>query len=1196
MAGNSVKTTRLNHIAVQSSTYGVPLTIGWGTGRVSLNAIWMGQLQSSTAKASGGGKGGNQSKTYNYAASVHLAVGEGPIPGISEFFKDSSHFVDGNLHSHFSSIASALSSAGNSAMAADYTTLANLASAINTGSTTALQSAGLSLAAGNLGQAAQSFTYGSEHLGYSQTAYLYALNYGLSSSATLANHTAAVTWPIRATVSGTTIDEAHPADIITDFLTNAYYGLPQWPSGVIGDLTEYRSACQAYNFFLSPILDTQRTASDFLKEILQASNADAYWSEGVLKIRPYADTARTANGVTFTPNLTPVYSLSDDDYTQKRDEDPLTVMLKAPADAYNYIQLEYYDRTHQYNSSIMPAPDQASIDQYGERKQDPISLKCVTLPSVAASLAQVILQRTCNVLMTFKFTLPESYCLLEPMDLVEITDTYLGLNAKLVRVTSVQEDSTTGELTIEAEEMLVGASSAPAITRQGPLAVANNYDVYPGNVSSPILINPPRTITTANGMEMWLAVSGGVNWGGCEVWASLDGTNYTRQGIIEAPAKYGVLTASLASHADPDTSDTLSIDLSDSLGTLLSTSTTAADAYATMALVDDEVISYATATLTGTNTYNLTYLRRGGFSTTIAAHSSGATFVRLDDSIYKYPYTAAQVGSTVHLKFLSYNAYGQSIQDLSSVSAYTIVLDPGAAPSAHIIADSIIGQGPWATTSTPLSTVLSPTANLIFNPSGGLGGQKWTQHLGPGFNAIVLSAAEGPFWDVSSGNNATGVDQYQDVPCYPSNTYSISGEAFSGGIALTSGTTAQARIYAEWLDSSHAHISYGPVCALEHGSNWVRIFQDGFASPSTAAYARIHTDIWGNGTWTNSNAAWRRLKFEANAVHTVFSDETTNGALYQNGATIDSLQPAQFGADVTGSNNSLGFYGQGGLATRNYVQTGSGGQLYSSSYGFLTDGGIYTPLGTSAGFYGQGALATQNSIAYGSSYLTGFGSVAGQSSLALGSGYLTGFGSIAGLNTLGFGSGYVTDQRLTYLVRADGTTVVTESLIVTGIGTAAGFTGQGGLATQNSVNSSTIDANSVGATHISNNGTLNATIYYASSVVGNGTEQDVFNQTVSLTTSGLLEVIFNCYVQNSTGAATAYNFRVYLNGTQVRVISASNSNTTATVYYAVIASSGSNTIRITFDGAAATGGGGGSTGPFVCANPIMTLKAFNKTS
>ena len=123
-------------------------------------------------------------------------------------------------------------------------------------------------------------------------------------------------------------------------------------------------------------------------------------------------------------------------------------------------------------------------------------------------------------------------------------------------------------------------------------------------------------------------MAGGPNWGGCEVWASLDGTNYERQGVVNGPARFGTISNALPSRADPDVIDTLAVDVTPSNGVLLGASQADADAFATLCLVDGELISYRDASLVSAHHYSLGYLRRGVYGTGVASHAPGAVFVR----------------------------------------------------------------------------------------------------------------------------------------------------------------------------------------------------------------------------------------------------------------------------------------------------------------------------------------------------------------------------------------------------------------------------------------------------------------------------------------------------------------------------------------------------------------------------------------
>jgi hypothetical protein len=57
--------------------------------------------------------------------------------------------------------------------------------------------------------------------------------------------------------------------------------------------------------------------------------------------------------------------------------------------------------------------------------------------------------------------------------------------------------------------------------------------------------------------------------------------------------------------------------------------------------------------------------------TEAGAHAQGSQFLRLDEAVFRYAYDSSWIGKTIHLKFQSFNAYGNSPQDLSGLTAYT---------------------------------------------------------------------------------------------------------------------------------------------------------------------------------------------------------------------------------------------------------------------------------------------------------------------------------------------------------------------------------------------------------------------------------------------------------------------------------------------------------------------------------------------
>ncbi len=109
------------------------------------------------------------------------------------------------------------------------------------------------------------------------------------------------------------VPDANPADVLRDFLTNQYYGVPLFEPARLGDLSTYSSYCLASGLWVSPAIATAAAANSFLVDLMTATNSELVWSGGKLTAVPYGDVALSANGATFTPPSTPLYSLTDSD-------------------------------------------------------------------------------------------------------------------------------------------------------------------------------------------------------------------------------------------------------------------------------------------------------------------------------------------------------------------------------------------------------------------------------------------------------------------------------------------------------------------------------------------------------------------------------------------------------------------------------------------------------------------------------------------------------------------------------------------------------------------------------------------------------------------------------------------------------------------------------------------------------------------
>ncbi len=333
-------------------------------------------------------------------------------------------------------------------------------------------------------------------------------------------------------------------------------------------------------------------------------------------------------------------------------------------------------RAHKlYGMSPVEARDQSQIEIFGPRVGSTIQAHEICDEFVIGPLvAQTILQRELYVRTKFTFKLSWEYCLLDPMDIVTITDSNLGLSNYPVRIITIEEDDK-GLLAVTAEELVLGVSTPQFYQNASPGNFQPNQAVPAVPVNTPLIYEPPLALT--NGVaQVWVGASGAAygsstQWGGANVYVSVDNVTYSQFAVITSPLRQGFLTASLPAAAGWDATDTLAVNLAESEATLTGTSQAAALAGATLSLVNSELIAYENANLTGTNAYSLTGLARALSGSSGAYHSSGAPFARLDGAVVKYSLPASLVGVPLYFKFQSFNVFGGGLEALSACQVYT---------------------------------------------------------------------------------------------------------------------------------------------------------------------------------------------------------------------------------------------------------------------------------------------------------------------------------------------------------------------------------------------------------------------------------------------------------------------------------------------------------------------------------------------
>jgi hypothetical protein len=473
----------------------------------------------------------------------------------------------------------------------------------------------------------------------------------------------------------------------------------------------------ANNFFISPVIDRQDTAASLLGRWLEAGMCAAFMSEGLMKLVPYGDVSAAGNGATWTAPTAFEADLDDTCFVTKGTDDPVKISSSPWTEGYNTVQIQWNNRAAQYAPEVTPEADKAAINRYGSRIEDPVTFDFITTLAAARFSGSMRVKRNVYNRNTYTFTLPYRFGFLEPMSIVSLTtaqawsaldDNPLALTKQPVRITKMV-DNPDGSYDVTAEDFIFGAnqpSNNNKVTGGGN-PPPNQY-ADPGDTEAAILVVTPQLAGIYQN-QLWIGAAGkNEDWGGCNVWASLDGDKYAQIGTIEARARLGNLATSLASGSDPDTAHSMVVQLIESSSPLESGTTDDADNDNTLCVVDGEFISYSACALTGPDQYTATtYIRRGRKGSAIAAHTSAAPFLRLDDAVWKYTFDPTWAGKTVYFKFQSFNRFGNSAQDLSGLASNAFLIYTTAPGVVIEFGGSQVFPG-----------LVRPTASLPMPPPG----------------------------------------------------------------------------------------------------------------------------------------------------------------------------------------------------------------------------------------------------------------------------------------------------------------------------------------------------------------------------------------------------------------------------------------------------------------------------------------------
>lgn len=386
-----------------------------------------------------------------------------------------------------------------------------------------------------------------------------------------------------------------------------------------------RKQCRAAGLWGSLTMNSQKKASEWLADLYLCMNSAFVWSGFTGKSIPYSEVSNAGNGAIYTaPTASgPIASLTPSDMIGTETESVVSVERKAVVDRPNLLRIQHPNRPDTYNPVVVSQPEIGSLSLFGLRYATPKELPMIQRVAVSRMVLGIMVRRQSYIVNTYKFKLQAKWKLLEPMDLVTITDPLLGINQLPVRIISVEEDKDYN-LNVQAEDFIYGvhAPNPVPVTENVPNSLPTSTIPLP--VNAPIFLEPPGILTGVTPDQLWILVSDSdPNYGGCEVYMSVDGgASYSLFSVINGNATTGLTTNLWPQALDPDTTNNLSVDLTESRGALAQYSVQQEDQFLYPYYVSGgggvypfEIMTYATANLTGLYQYMLMATGGGGSST-----------------------------------------------------------------------------------------------------------------------------------------------------------------------------------------------------------------------------------------------------------------------------------------------------------------------------------------------------------------------------------------------------------------------------------------------------------------------------------------------------------------------------------------------------------------------------------------------------
>lgn len=613
-------TSRADMIAdfqINTASYGEVVPEILGTTRVSGNIIdyedFTAHEHKTTTRTGKGGGSKHTDISYTYTVAAAIALCEGPIAGIGKVWKDKEVYQYPN------------------------------------------ESIQLTLFNGAVAQAPWPYMT-SKHpdkaLPYSGLAYMAGV-VDLGDRGSLPQYNFEVYGKLRDTGDGV---DVNPADYIEHVLQSVGADVQ------IEGIENFRAYCKAADILIStPPAQKSAKAQQIINDIAEITNSLVFWSTDRLKIVPLADKPIG----TWTPANQIQYNLTADDFIAGTDGQLILYKRKDTSEAYNEATVEFINRANSYEKETVSFEVVADVQRNGLKPASKKSAHYLYTKARAQYYAEQLAMKRLYAKTQYTFRLDWAFCTLEVGDLVTLTDEACQLNKQIVVITAVNE-AADGQLEFTAEGKPAG-TYAPA-----------RYDVHENerpfidyNQEAPSVNDVAifQTVGDVGGNQVFIGVNAPSGWGGCSVWLSDNGQNYSRIGSITQQARMGRVK-----YGFNQTGNLCNITLNQ--GMLKGGTHIDAERANTLCWVNGEAFSYEGAEMHQDNWYTLSGLVRGQYGTNAISHSAGERFVRVDEALFRYPYRKEDIGKTIHLKFTSMNLFGSNEQGLDEVQAYQYTLTP----------------------------------------------------------------------------------------------------------------------------------------------------------------------------------------------------------------------------------------------------------------------------------------------------------------------------------------------------------------------------------------------------------------------------------------------------------------------------------------------------------------------------------------